>query len=118
MIKISNEAASHLKKFLYEASLDDNMICKHAIKLSIKKSGCSGSSYLLRPITISELNNENFSVTIDNGIVIWYDKSISKLVNGCEIILEKDIFVKKITIKNHTLKTETCGCGSSFTIIP
>ena len=87
----------------------NNIRNNKSIKIGIKKSGCSGYSYVLDLVDSESSNllfNEiPFSIINDDFFAL----------NGCEIDYKKDGFSSKIVFNNPNVVNE-CGCGESFNI--
>ncbi len=84
------------------------------LRLSIKKTGCSGYAYL--PNIIKEININDQIVECD-GIKIFLDTAWQALLANVEIdYIEEDktgLKQKKLMITSSK-ETARCGCGESF----
>lgn len=83
-------------------------------RLSIKKTGCSGYSYL--PSVVNEVPASHLSTSID-GITLYIDPVWAHLLNDLRIDLVEDmrsgLKQKRLTIESKQ-EAGRCGCGESF----
>lgn len=106
-ITITSAACEHIKK-----SVEKNQGA--GFRLSIKKTGCSGYSYV--PEVISTINATDF-VCETGGIKIYLDTSWLHLLQGIQIdyIEEKKSGLKQTRLVfTNPNESSRCGCGESF----
>ena len=82
------------------------------IRIGVKSTGCSGFSYVLEFVDISEPNDEvykfeNFSVFVDQKSLLY--------VSGLQIDYKKIDLNEGFEFINPNEKAR-CGCGESFTV--
>lgn len=85
-----------------------------ALRLTIKKTGCSGFSYL--PQIVQEINAQDIAVVFDQ-VKILMDPAWTTLLNGVTIDYveeEKSGLKQKRLIFINPNETSRCGCGESF----
>lgn len=104
-ISVTQAAADFFKKAL------DKHECA-SMRLSTKKSGCSGHSYVLEP-DVSQDGDE--LVTLTNGVSLAIDPEALGLIQGTEIDLEVKGLNGTIVFRNPNVVSE-CGCGESFSV--
>ncbi len=83
-----------------------------AIRLSVKKSGCTGYAYVIDPVDKGE---EGDSKLILQDITFYVSEQAAAMINGSEINLVKQGLNKNIIFNNPNI-TNSCGCGSSFSV--
>lgn len=83
-------------------------------RLSIKKTGCSGYSYL--PSVVDAEPASHLSTVVD-GITLFIDPVWAHLLNDLRIDLIEDmksgLKQKRLTIESQQ-EAGRCGCGESF----
>lgn len=108
-IQISPAACDYIQKRLAKES-------KLAFRLTVKKTGCSGYSYL--PILIDEIF-PNDLVIESHGLKVYIDIAWLDLLKELQIDYVEDnksgIKQKKLTFSNPK-EDSRCGCGESFHI--
>lgn len=86
-------------------------------RLSIKKTGCSGYSYL--PTLIEAINPGDIEWVTENGIKIFIDSAWTHYLQGLQVdYVEEEksgLKQKRLVFINPNEKTR-CGCGESFQI--
>lgn len=108
-ITLTESATAYLK----------NMIAKDkglGFRLSIKKTGCSGYSYL--PTIVDKVNANDLYLEIA-AVPIYIDSEWQSLLQGLQIdYLEEDkagLKQKRLVFTNPN-EANRCGCGESFHI--
>jgi iron-sulfur cluster assembly accessory protein len=105
-LNLTPAASLHIKKML--AKQPD----RKSFRLSVKRSGCSGFSYVVD--YVQTLNTEDLQFSIDDLIVFIDAKSFPYLKGVCIDYVQSGL--------NGSLKfinpnqTATCGCGESFSV--
>ena len=85
-------------------------------RLSVKKTGCSGYSYL--PSICKEINAKDFPIEND-GIKIFIDTTWLHLLDGLQVDYveeEKSGLKQKRLVFTNPNESSRCGCGESFHI--
>ena len=86
-----------------------------AFRLSIKKTGCSGYSYL--PAIVQKINPADTQLIIANGMTVFVDPVWQHLLEGVQVdYVEEDkngLKQKRLLFTNPN-ETNRCGCGESF----
>ena len=81
------------------------------LRLSTKKSGCSGFAYV---VDYADEVTADDHVVEDSGIKVVVDDRSLGLVDGTEIDYEKcNLLFSGFEFRNPNVK-EMCGCGESF----
>jgi iron-sulfur cluster assembly protein len=84
-------------------------------RLSVKKTGCSGYSYL--PAIVQTINPADSKLIIENGITIFVDPMWQSMLEGVQIdYVEEDkngLKQKRLVFSNPN-EASRCGCGESF----
>ncbi len=101
-----------------KAYIQSMLINKKAIglRLSIKKAGCSGYSYV--PSIINQKVANDILLTIDE-IDIYIDSKWTDLLNVLDIDYQEDAasgLKQKRLIINNPKEAGRCGCGESFNV--
>lgn len=108
-ITISESAYGYISKMIAK----ENGI---AFKLTVKKTGCSGFSYV--PKIITEINAKDLEITErDSPVRVFVDSQWLELLSGIKIdYLEEDKFglKQKRLVFINPQETSRCGCGESF----
>jgi len=107
-IVLTDAACDYIKKMLEK---------NHGIglRLSIKKTGCSGFSY--SPSVVEAINAADTSFETANGIKIYVDTAWLDLLQGVHIdyIEEgKSGLKQKRLVFTNPNESSRCGCGESF----
>lgn len=86
---------------------------RKAIRLSVKKTGCSGLSYVI-DYTDEPMEND-VVLPLQNDYLICIDKASYPYLKGMEMDYVKQGLNYKF-IFNNPNQTGQCGCGESFTV--
>lgn len=84
-----------------------------AMRLSVKKSGCSGYAYDLQCVT--EISPQDLIIDLDGGYKLTVDVQSYPLLEGLELDYVKEGLQHKFTYHNPK-QTGQCGCGESFSV--
>ncbi len=111
MIRLTDAAAEHIKN-LVEQSI------KHiGFRLSVKKTGCAGLSYL--PSIVDKAIEGDVHFVADNGLIVFVDPACTPLIEGLVIdyadVDGMGLKQKRLVFLNPQEKNR-CGCGESFTV--
>ncbi len=85
----------------------------HSLRLSVKKTGCSGLSYVLDYVDAPMENDVVFPITAEHSVCI--EKASYPYLKGLEMDYVKQGLNSKFVFQNPN-QTGQCGCGESFTI--
>jgi iron-sulfur cluster assembly protein len=96
-----------------------NIALKNGIgfRLSIKKTGCSGYSYV--PAVIDIAHKDDIKIEIKDGITFYVDAACLDILRGVTIDYveeEKTGLKQKRLVFINPNETSRCGCGESFHI--
>lgn len=103
-INLTERASKHIKKFL------ENKKESIGIRIGIKKSGCSGFSYVVEYVITPKLNDIIFECM---NIKIFIDSDHLSYLKGAELDYIKEDFQEGFKFNNPNEKA-ACGCGESF----
>ncbi len=110
-ISLTDAAVGHIKKILEK---NEKSV---GFRLSIKKTGCSGFSYVSK--IIEQIEQEDVHFVAQDKLQIYVDPNCIQLVKGLVIDCIDDettgIKQKKLAFINPNEKNR-CGCGESFTV--
>ncbi len=85
----------------------------NGLRLSVKKTGCSGLSYVI-DYTDAPLKDD-LVMTLANDYFVSIDKASYPYIHGVEIDYVKQGVNQKFVFNNPN-QTGQCGCGESFTV--
>ena len=108
MIKISDSAASQIKKIMSDTNED-----VLGVIVGVDKSGCSGYAYKLD--YAKEDNISNLEIVESKGVKVFIEPSATMFLIGSEMDYVLDKLSSRFVFNNPYEKS-TCGCGESFTI--
>ncbi len=105
---LTPSAIKHIKKILAKQGRQ-----KKCFRLSVKRSGCSGFTYVVD--YVDSFHSEDLKFSIDNDLDVFVDQMSFPILRGvCIDYIQNGL--------NGTLKfinpnqTAACGCGESFSI--
>jgi iron-sulfur cluster assembly protein len=105
-IKVTEKAASEIKRLMTENILPENF----GLRVGIKGGGCSGLSYSLA----FDSNSRPGDKVVENaGIKIYVDGKSFFYLSGTELDFSDGLNGRGF-IFNNPNAAKTCGCGSSF----
>jgi iron-sulfur cluster assembly protein len=105
-ISLTSAAAERVRSFLGRRG--------HGVglRLSVKKTGCSGFAYVVN--YADEIGNGDV-VFEDQGVKVIVDRDSLGLIDGTEVDFVKQGLNEAFRFRNPNVKGE-CGCGESFTV--
>jgi iron-sulfur cluster assembly accessory protein len=109
-LTVTPAASAYLKHALAKAS-------GVGLRVSIKKTGCSGYSYL--PAIMETVNANDVAVQVADGVTVFLDSTWLHLLDGVTIDYleeEKSGLKQKRLVFTNKKESGRCGCGESFHI--
>jgi len=106
-IIVTAAAEAHLVDYLKK------QIGTQGVRLSVKKTGCSGYAYVVDYVTAPEADDLVFPLT--HAYQLFVDKKSYPFLKGISIDYVRQGLNAKLVFKNPN-QTGECGCGESFTI--
>jgi len=107
-IQVSPTAKARLAKVLAN---DEQAM---ALRLSLKKTGCSGYSYDLQ--TIRMALPDDLVLNLEQNLLLYVDPKDYALLRGLNIDYVKQGLQAKFVYQNPQ-QTGQCGCGESFSVV-
>jgi len=105
-IQLSDAAMRHIMSYLEKHQ-------SKGIRLSVKKTGCSGLSYVVDYVDAP--SDKDIVLSLVHDYLICIDKSSYPYLKGMQIDYVKQGLNNKF-IFNNPNQTGQCGCGESFTV--
>lgn len=105
-VQVTDRAAKRIAQIV-SGSADGNML-----RVSVESGGCTGFQYNFDLVSDRE---EGDFVIEKEGATVVIDETSLPLLAGSEIDFVDDLIGAAFKVKNPNA-TETCGCGTSFTI--
>lgn len=106
-VKLTDAAKQHVLSYL--AKQADVL----GIRFSVKKTGCSGLSYVVDYVDVPHA--EDIAIDLDQRYFIYLDKKSLPYLRGMEVDYVKQGLNYQFVFKNPN-QTGQCGCGESFTV--
>ena len=105
-ISLTTAAADRVQSFLQRRG--------HGLglRLSIKKTGCSGFAYVVN--YADDIGTDDI-VFEDRGVKVIVDRDSLGYIDGTEVDFVKQGLNEAFRFRNPNVKGE-CGCGESFTV--
>ena len=107
-ISFSDAAKQHIISYLTK-----NPDCK-GVRLSVKKTGCSGFSYVV-DYDVNEPLEGDMVMALTDDYVVCIDKGSYPFLKDMTVDYVKQGLNSKF-IFNNPNQTGQCGCGESFTV--
>lgn len=106
-IFLTDDAIRHVTSYLkkHEKSC--------GVRLSVKKTGCSGLSYVVDYVDAPL--NEDITFPLDKNYLVCVDKKSFPYLKGMRVDYVKQGLNSKFVFDNPN-QTGQCGCGESFTV--
>lgn len=106
-VRVSDAA---MRRILF--CIAEQVDCK-AIRLSVKKTGCSGLSYVLDYVGAPK--EGDITIPLDDNHAMCIDNASYPYLKGLFIDFVKQGLNQKFVFTNPN-QTGQCGCGESFTV--
>ncbi len=105
-ISLTSAAADRVRSFLTRRG--------HGVglRLSVKKTGCSGFAYV---VNYADHVDGNDLVFEDQGVKVIIDRDSLAYIDGTEVDFVRQGLNEAFRFRNPNVKGE-CGCGESFTV--
>jgi len=105
-ITLTDSAANRVRSFLEARG--------HGLglRLSVRRTGCSGFAYVVNYADKEEPNDVVFE---DRGVKVFVDPPSLELIDGTLIDFVKQGLNEAFRFRNPNVKGE-CGCGESFSV--
>lgn len=103
---LTPSAIKHIKKILTRSG-------EKCFRLSIKRSGCSGFTYVADYVTRSYPGDLEFP--IDNDLTVFVEPISFPILKGTRIDYIQEGLIGKLKFINPN-QIASCGCGESFSI--
>ena len=84
-----------------------------AVRVSIKKSGCTGFMYVID--LVEQGSDDDIQYQLDDDVRLLLSRDSLPILNGSEIDLVKEGINRQIKFINPNVKDQ-CGCGESFSV--
>lgn len=106
-ISFTEPAIKHIESYLATQS------SSKGIRLSVKKTGCSGLSYVVD--YVDEPVVDDIVLPLTKDYLVCIDKKSFPYLKGMSVDYVKQGFNAKFVFNNPN-QTGQCGCGESFTV--
>lgn len=83
------------------------------MRLSLKKSGCSGYRYDFQALT--EIPANDYQVSLNEHVILAVDKEAYHMFKGLRVDYIKQGLQAKFSFENPN-ESGHCGCGESFSV--
>ncbi|MDX1725931.1 MAG: iron-sulfur cluster assembly accessory protein [Pseudomonas sp.] len=84
-----------------------------AVRVSVKKSGCTGFKYVLD--MVEQAGENDLHYRLDEQIELFIERESLPVLSGTQIDLVKEGVNRQIRFINPNVKDQ-CGCGESFSV--
>lgn len=109
MIKVNDDAKSHLSRLMSESGFD---VAQDYVRVQVKSGGCSGLSY---DLSFDHNKSDNDEVYEDSPVKIVVDKKSFLYLIGTTLEFSGGLNGKGFVFNNPNAN-RTCGCGESFSL--
>ena len=107
MIDLQESAINKLKELIAEEGNSDLKL-----RIFVQGGGCSGFQY---GFTFDEIQNEDDFLIEEDNVGILVDAMSMQYLLGASIDYKEELMGSQFVINNPNA-TNTCGCGSSFSV--
>lgn len=104
---LTPSAIKHVKKILA------NHLGEKCFRLSVKRSGCSGFTYVVD--YVDSFHSEDLQFSIDSDLVVFVERASFPMLKGMCIDYIQNGLNGALKFINPN-QTDACGCGESFSI--
>ncbi|EKD54171.1 MAG: Fe-S cluster assembly protein [uncultured bacterium] len=110
IITLTDAAINHIKNNL--AKKPGSI----GFRLSVKKTGCSGYSYV--PDLVDAINEQDIHFVVSEGLHVYVDVKSEPYLKGVMVdyVAENQGLKQKQLVFINPNEKNRCGCGESFTI--
>ena len=105
-VTVTPAALAHFRRQLADQS-------GKSVRLSIKKSGCTGFMYVID--LVEQGPDDDVQYQLDDLVELRVARDALPILSGTEIDLVKEGINRQIKFHNPNVKDE-CGCGESFSV--
>lgn len=105
-ISLSESAAERVQRFMAERE------GASALRLGVKKTGCSGFAYVLDYAGEADADDAVFE---DRGVRILVKRESLRLLDGTRVDFVREGLNQAFRFRNPNVADE-CGCGESFNV--
>lgn len=107
VVQVTSEAMAHFNRQLLASTT------ANAVRLSVKKSGCTGYMYVLDLVDEAKANDT--VLNLDDGLTFLVDARSESIVRGLTVDYVTEGVNRQIKFLNPNAK-DYCGCGESFSV--
>jgi len=107
LLTLSEAAMRHVLIYLHKQN------SARGIRLSVKKTGCSGLSYVVD--YVKEPNSDDLVVLLNDTYSVFIDRISYPYLKGMHVDYIQQGLNYKFVFNNPN-QTGQCGCGESFTV--
>jgi iron-sulfur cluster assembly protein len=108
-VKLTEKAASRINELL--TGKEDVA----GVRISVKRRGCNGYSYMMNYIKSEETAQSKDEVVSAHGVKVFVDPKAIFFIVGTEMDYKDDELSSEFTFSNPNSKGQ-CGCGESFNV--
>jgi len=106
-VSVTQPAVEHFRRQL------QNHPDAKAIRLSVKRSGCTGYMYVVD--LVQEAREGDLRLTLDDQVELLIDAQSLSIVSGTQIDYVSEGLNRQLKFLNPNAK-DYCGCGESFSV--
>jgi iron-sulfur cluster insertion protein len=106
-LNFTDSAANKVKELIHEEGNPDLKL-----RVFVTGGGCSGFQY---GFTFDEVQNDDDTTMVKNGVTLLIDAMSMQYMMGAEIDYTEGLEGAQFVIRNPNA-VSTCGCGSSFSV--
>lgn len=105
-ISVTEAAAEHFARQLQKSA-------KHAIRISLKESGCTGFKYVIEEVDTPV--EGDIEKALPNKVSVFIAPKDIAVLKGLEIDYAQEGVNRNLVMNNPNVK-DACGCGESFSV--